>query len=72
MYEELIRMVPLDSILTETDAPYASPIPMRGTRNEPAFVVHTLEHIAKIKGIAEEELRVQVLENTKRAFAMVF
>lgn len=68
MYEELLRVVPMDRILTETDAPYATPVPLRGKRNEPSFVPYTLAHIAKVKGIPEEDMRLQVLENVSRAF----
>ena len=43
--------MPLDRILVETDAPYLAPVPMRGKRNEPAFVVHTAEKVAALKGM---------------------
>lgn len=72
MYEKTVLLVPLDKILSETDAPYAAPVPHRGQRNEPAFVVSTLNHIAKIRGVSEEEMRVQVLQNAERIFGIKF
>ncbi len=57
--EELRRtltQVPLDRLLVETDAPYLAPVPKRGKRNEPAYVVHTAAALAELKGIAVEEL----------------
>lgn len=70
MYDKTILAVPIDRILTETDAPYASPAPYRGQRNEPSFVVHTLSYIADVRGIPEEEMRAQVLENVQRVFSI--
>jgi TatD DNase family protein len=50
------RMVPLDRMLVETDAPYLAPVPMRGRSNEPAFVAHTARLVAEQKGVAPETL----------------
>jgi TatD DNase family protein len=49
---EVVRQVPIEHLLVETDAPYLAPQPVRGKRNEPAFVRHTAEAIAKIKGLS--------------------
>lgn len=70
MYDTTVAAVPLDRILSETDAPYAAPAPHRGKRNEPSFVLHTLSHIAKVRGVSEEEMRIQVLENARRIFGI--
>ena len=51
---EVAHLVPNDKILIETDAPFLAPVPKRGQRNEPAFVKHTGEYLAKLKGISEE------------------
>jgi TatD DNase family protein len=62
--------VPPDRILTETDAPYLSPEPLRGPPNEPANVVHTLAALARTRGEDMDKLAVQVDENAKRAFGL--
>jgi TatD DNase family protein len=66
--EEVVRFAPLKSLLLETDAPYLAPHPYRGKRNEPAFLTHTAEHVAQIRGLNLAELSQAVLENTQRAF----
>ena len=53
---EVIRQVPIEHLLIETDSPYLAPQPMRGKRNEPAFVRHTAEMIAKIKGLSFDDV----------------
>lgn len=70
MYEDLVRMVPLERIITETDAPYVAPVPYRGKRNEPAYVVEVAKKIAELKGISVEEARDQVRRNAKRIFGI--
>lgn len=52
---EAARLAPLDRVLVETDAPYLAPVPHRGKPNEPAFVRHTLEALARIKGVSPED-----------------
>ena len=61
--------VPLDRLLVETDAPYLAPTPMRGKRNEPAFVRHTAASLAKVKGVSEAEIARATTENFFRLFA---
>jgi TatD DNase family protein len=53
---DTVRDLPLDRLLVETDSPFLAPVPNRGNRNEPAFVVHTARHIADLKGIPLGEL----------------
>jgi len=65
----VLRDVPLDRLLVETDAPYLAPVPMRGKRNEPAFVVHTAAAMAELKGVAPEELARATTDNFYRLFA---
>lgn len=60
---EAARIVPLDRVLVETDAPYLAPVPHRGKPNEPAFVRHTLEELARLKGIAAEEAAKATCDN---------
>lgn len=62
------RFAPLDRVLVETDAPYLAPIPHRGRRNEPAYVAKTLETLAQLRGISQEEADRATTENTRRLF----
>ena len=64
----IVRDVPLDRLLVETDAPYLAPVPYRGKRNEPAFVAATAEAIARLKGIEPEELAAATTANFFRLF----
>jgi TatD DNase family protein len=65
----IARDIPLDRLLVETDAPYLAPVPMRGKRNEPAFVVHTVARVAELKGVSADELARVTSENFFRLFA---
>jgi TatD DNase family protein len=65
---DIARDLPADRILVETDAPYLAPVPMRGKRNEPGFVVHTAAKLAEIKGISVDELARATSENFFRLF----
>jgi len=65
---EIIRQVPLDRILIETDAPFLTPVPHRGERNEPAFVRHTAEMIAKVRGQSIEDVAHQTTRNAEKLF----
>ncbi len=63
---EAARLTPSDHLLLETDSPYLAPIPHRGKRNEPSFITHTAEVIAKTRGIAVEELAAETTANFER------
>jgi len=65
---EVAARVPLNRLLVETDAPYLAPMPNRGKRNEPAYVVHTAETLAKVKGIDAAELATATTNNFYRLF----
>jgi TatD DNase family protein len=67
---EVATVVPLDRILVETDSPFLAPIPHRGRKNEPAFVVHVVEAVAKLRGISVEELSSATTENAIRFFGL--
>jgi TatD DNase family protein len=67
---EAAAFAPLDRILVETDAPYLAPIPHRGARNEPAFVVETLKVVAALRGVAPDELDAATTENTRKVFRL--
>jgi TatD DNase family protein len=65
---EVASMVPLDRVLVETDAPYLAPGKYRGKRNEPAYVVETARELAKVKGVALQELAKATTENFFRLY----
>jgi TatD DNase family protein len=65
---ETIKQVPLDRILIETDAPFLTPVPHRGERNEPAFVRHTAEMLAQVRGQSIEEVARQTTSNAEKLF----
>ncbi|MBQ3631844.1 MAG: TatD family hydrolase [Prevotella sp.] len=66
--EVLPAVVPLDRIVLETDAPYMAPVPLRGQRNEPAYVRHVIARMAQAYGVSEEEVATRTTANAKRVF----
>ncbi|HEY4375017.1 MAG TPA: TatD family hydrolase [Burkholderiales bacterium] len=66
--KEVARIVPLDKMLIETDSPYLAPAPHRGKVNEPAFVMHVAEEIARLRGMTPEEVGRVTTENFFRLF----
>jgi len=66
--QDVVKKVPLSSLLVETDCPYLAPDPYRGKRNEPAYVVQTVKKIAEIKGISREEVAAVTAQNTLDLF----
>lgn len=69
--EVLPAVVPLDRIVLETDAPYMSPVPKRGERNEPAFVAYVLKRLAEAYGVSEEEVAQKTNENVARVLGII-
>lgn len=69
-YDEVIRNTPLDMIMSETDAPYVTPTPYRGKRNEPSYVKEIVKKIAEIKNLPEDEVAKTIIANTKRVFTL--
>lgn len=67
-YDDVVRYIPLDMLHAETDAPYVAPVPYRGRRNEPAFVVETVAAMARIRGVDETLLASTLRENAYRVF----
>jgi TatD DNase family protein len=67
----LVRDLPMDRLLVETDAPFLAPVPKRGKTNEPAYVVHTAAKLAEIKGLSIQEVEDATTENFFRLFAKV-
>ncbi len=69
-YDEVVKNAPLDMLLSETDAPYITPVPHRGKRNEPAFVIEVVRAIARIRGEEEAVVRDQIRRNVERVFGV--
>ncbi|MBR1448007.1 MAG: TatD family hydrolase [Prevotella sp.] len=69
--EVLPVAVPLDRLVLETDAPYMAPVPMRGQRNESAYLVHVISRMAEAYGISEDELKRRTTENAERVFGAI-
>jgi TatD DNase family protein len=66
--KDVARRIPLERILIETDSPYLAPVPFRGKLNQPAYVKHVAEEIAKLRGISVEEVGRATSENFTRLF----
>lgn len=69
-YDEVVKYIPLECMMSETDCPYVAPIPYRGQRSEPVHTIEVVKAIAKIRGDDEEEVRVQIRENVRRVFGI--
>jgi len=67
---EVCQKVPADRLLIETDCPYMAPVPMRGRRNEPAFITHTFNKVAALREEAPETLAEQLWENANRVMGI--
>jgi TatD DNase family protein len=70
-YDELVRALPADRIMSETDCPYVAPVPYRGRRNEPTYVVEVVKAIAEIRGERFEALSEQLLQNARDFFTCI-
>ena len=66
--KEVAEKIPLDRVLVETDSPYLAPTPFRGKTNQPAYVKHVAEEVARLRGISEEELSESTTSNFMRLF----
>ncbi len=67
---DAVSEITFDRLLLETDAPYLAPVPKRGRRNEPSFVVHTCHHIASAIGCTPDEIASSTTLNAKKLFAL--
>ncbi|MGC9046580.1 MAG: TatD family hydrolase [Minisyncoccia bacterium] len=67
-YNELIKFIPIENILPETDAPYVAPVPYRGKRNQPNYVIETIKQITKIKNISIEDYSPILLNTVHKIF----
>lgn len=69
-YDEVVKNTPLDMLLSETDAPYVTPVPHRGKRNESAYVPYVAQAIARIRGADPDEVARQLVTNAERVFGI--
>jgi len=70
-YDEVIKNIPLNMIMSETDSPFVTPVPFRGQRNEPSYVIEIVNMVADIRGEDREFVREQLLANAKEVFNIV-
>jgi TatD DNase family protein len=70
--QDVVRRVPLDRLLLETDAPFLTPTPYRGKRNEPSYIYYTAQKVAKLRGISFDEISYQTSKNVFRLFNLSF
>ena len=68
--QEVIKQIPLDSLLIETDAPFLTPVPFRGKRNEPSYVRYTAQKVAEIKKVSFEKVAEVTTENALRVYRL--
>ena len=69
-YREIIRRIPLESLLVETDAPFLTPVPFRGKRNEPSYVRYTAQKVAEVKRVSLEKVAEVTTENALRVYRL--
>ncbi|MEW9799531.1 TatD family hydrolase [Alteromonas sp. CYL-A6] len=67
---EVVKAIPMDKLLIETDSPWLAPVPHRGKQNQPGYVVEVAEFIAELKGVSVEELARQTTENFYSLFSL--
>lgn len=69
-YDEIIKSIPLNMIMSETDAPYVTPAPYRGQRNEPSYVIETAHKITEIRGESLEIVLPHLVDNARKLFGI--
>ena len=69
-YDEAIKCIPLQRILSETDAPYVTPVPYRGKRNEPSYIIETVKKLGELKEVSAKEMKAQIWQNAQMLFGL--
>lgn len=67
---DVVKNIPMEYLLLETDCPYLTPVPYRGKRNEPSFIIHTAKKVAQIKSLPWQEVASAAAANTKKLFGI--
>ena len=67
---EVVAQMDLADLVVETDSPYLPPVPYRGKRNEPSYVVHTAHRVAEVLGVSIGEVAARTTQNAKRIFGV--
>ena len=67
---ETVNLIPLDRLLVETDSPYLAPVPFRGKKNEPSYIIHTVKKLSLIKNVSSESFVSNTTNNFKRLFSL--
>ena len=67
---DVLPLIPVERVVLETDCPYLAPVPMRGKRNEPSFIVHTAERTAQVYGCTVDDLSTITSANAERLFGL--
>ena len=67
-YDAAIAVIPLERIIAETDAPFVAPVPHRGKRNEPAYVVEVIKKLGELKGVSFDEIAMSTAQNARTVF----
>jgi TatD DNase family protein len=67
---DVAKEMPLDRLVVETDCPYLAPQPVRGKRNEPAYVAHTAAVLAEVKGVSSQAIAEHTLRNARTLFGL--
>jgi len=70
--QEVVKQIPLEALLVETDAPFLAPVPFRGKRNEPSYVRYTAQKVAEIKKVSFEKVAEVTTENALRVYRLKF
>ncbi len=71
VFREIVKRIPLESLLVETDAPFLTPEPFRGKRNEPSYIRYTAQKVAEIKKISFEKVGEVTTENALRVYRLL-
>jgi TatD DNase family protein len=69
-FREVVKRIPLESLLIETDSPFLTPVPFRGKRNEPSYVRYTAQRVAEVKNISFEKVAEVTTQNAMRVYRL--